>query len=1041
VPLEGLDPIALEESTRVALECGFVDELDLLSSSATALFDLMISLPRGETKRELGRRVLRTLHQCDAHTFVALATGLAIATPKVLARPQARARVALCLQLPYGLVPEVDALALALISSPKLAGEWLVTPSSGSLPQRRLAARLLERAAREAWRQHHDGNRVGLRVFRSDFVSEAWQRLLSERESLTWRHVAAARGLLVDLIPEFDEEVRNNLRADSGPGEWRRGMTSLAASIAVRQESSLQACRDQLATERAQENPGISGSMLFGIVSAAAFHIDTAQELLTDLAMIANIEAAQSIVEIQREHISADFVDQAALILRQRLEEDLHSKDDGLAAHAGALLDELGTVTESTSTVQGNVLAAMQAYTDSGPAAAKEATISAVECADHTMGELREGRDQSSAERRMAFRALREIELGLLENNALRDLLLITHVSSEELDNHLLDEVHANLSWWLLSFEESNIDSSELQHLSWRLARLKALIHQVDADGANPKQQENLRARRELTLSIFRDRVRYDETSRLRRMVVVTLARACDASLREDWYELSDMLIGILPCIKNQEDLEVFTEASLISEMEVLSRAYTELVARGASGDFASMLDAHDALVAAFPWSGSPRVEALRAALADLGSALLHVKLAHCRAALLHEGQSSPLTELAASCQWLAQLTSGARRRLDIADVEVAPFLGRALRALDTALQSHEPVRDEIAGCIALLEEELPAAFASLVSSALSVVDGLPDTAPAESPSAEPVVPLRSRRASHSAPVRDNVAGFQVLRALGDGGQGSVHIACRDEDRDQETPALFALKRPQFSEQHAQVLSEGEFVDLFRQEAGILLTLPPHDNLAGFVTFDLGAKPDPILVMEYIEGPDLGRLLEAGDFAMPQVLRLLDGIAAGLEAMHKMEVGHLDIKPENIVVRGGNPVLVDFGLAGRQFRPGCATVYYGAPEVLSGEGRGPAIPADAYSFACLAFELLTSASLFDGESVQDFVRAHLSHDGNPPGLVNLSKSDSSLLALTQAIARCLRHDPRQRTSVSTFRSDLAGLAGNLGNRDWPLGRQ
>ncbi len=1038
VPLEGLDPRALEASTERALEMGLVDDLSWLSSSASALFNLMISLPPGQAKRQLGRRILRTMQQCDAPTFVALATCLAKATPKVLASSQARARVALCLQLPYGLLPEVDSLALALISSPKMARDWLVEPSSGSLPERQLAARLLERAAREAWRQHQQGNRVGLRVFRSDAVVDAWQRLLNDRESLTWRHVAAARGVLVDLIPAYDQEVQSDLQEESSQGRYRRALISLVASIAVRERDALVRCRALLASDLLRKAPDIASTMLFGAVSAAAFEPELTEELLFDIAALGDLEVVSHLLAIRREAIAPDFATRALASRSEDIRTQLTSADEGIAALAGALLAEMDPA-EKQATLPAMVFRAMHAYADKGPAGAREPTDDAIEFAEHLLGELEATGEQTAGERRLAYRALRELDRGLLESDALSDLLRMTQQRQTE-SEHSLDRLRARLTAWLLSYEAQAIESEAVPHLSWRLARLKALIHLVDADASDHADQDALRARRSEVVAVFRERVVHDHPSRLRRMVVVALARACDASLREDIFELSDLLLGIVPIFAELDDLEIFAQASLIADLEVTSRSYRALLESADMGALAQGLDKHEALISSFPWAGSPRVEALRAALIELGSALRRIQLASCVADLYSSNSSGAIAELAGACQWLAQLTSGARRRLEIADQEVAPFLGKALRTLDMNLREQLSIVNELDGCIALSDEELPGAFASLLRCGLQHLQGLPYERPKLAAPVQVVGEDHQRRLPVGLPAQRNIAGYHILDAIGDGGAGSVFIVCRYEDRNQVDAPLYALKRPAYSGQHAQVLSENEFYALFRQEAGTLLSLPPHKNLAAFVTFDLLAKPAPILVMEYIQGPHLGRLLESRELQCHEVFEWLEGIAAGLEAMHKLEIGHLDIKPENIVVREGAPVLVDFGLAGRQYRPGCATVYYGAPEVLVGEGRGSALPADVYSFACLAFEMLAGHSLFDGESLKDFVRAHLSHDGNPDALVRLSKSDPSLLPLTQVLARGLRSEPSQRTSVGKMRSDLAALAGKLSERPWPLGQ-
>ena len=128
---------------------------------------------------------------------------------------------------------------------------------------------------------------------------------------------------------------------------------------------------------------------------------------------------------------------------------------------------------------------------------------------------------------------------------------------------------------------------------------------------------------------------------------------------------------------------------------------------------------------------------------------------------------------------------------------------------------------------------------------------------------------------------------------------------------------------------------------MFRLEAGALLSVPEHKNVARFVTFDAGARPKPILVMELVEGSRCDQVLAVRGLDMPRALGILDGVLAGLEAMHAVGVGPLDVKPSNVILRpSGEPVLVDFGLAGRHIRPGCGTGCYCAPEVWGVLPRG-----------------------------------------------------------------------------------------------------
>ena len=252
------------------------------------------------------------------------------------------------------------------------------------------------------------------------------------------------------------------------------------------------------------------------------------------------------------------------------------------------------------------------------------------------------------------------------------------------------------------------------------------------------------------------------------------------------------------------------------------------------------------------------------------------------------------------------------------------------------------------------------------------------------------------------------MGGFYVQRPIGRGTVGSVFVVCRAEERHEPSADRFALKIPTYDGSVAHTLSEEEFLRLFREEAGALLTLPQHPNLADFVTFDARARPKPILVMELVDGPNLERLLDRRDLTLPLALSILDGVAAGLETMHALGIGHLDVKPANVILRvpsafdGFGPGAQPRGGAaagagrlrsgGRKVRPGCASPYYGAPEVWVTEGMGPRAepaPADVYSFCCLAYELLVGRRLFGGDTLPAVVAAHYAHDGDPPALASL----------------------------------------------------
>jgi serine/threonine protein kinase len=284
------------------------------------------------------------------------------------------------------------------------------------------------------------------------------------------------------------------------------------------------------------------------------------------------------------------------------------------------------------------------------------------------------------------------------------------------------------------------------------------------------------------------------------------------------------------------------------------------------------------------------------------------------------------------------------------------------------------------------------------------------------------------------------LGGFRLVRPMASGGLGSLFIARRLEDEGDPLAKDVVLKVPHDAAALAAHVPEEELLQQFRSEASALAAIPVHPNLARILAFDVAARPKPFLVMELVEGHTLDHELNTGAMTVARALEILDGVLAGVDAMHGTGVGHLDLKPDNVILRRGtgDATLVDFGLSGRHVRKKCGNPMYAPPEVWS-DDRAPdsAFAADSYSFACLAFETLTGKPLFDGDELFGVIRQHLVHDGLPPGVASL-RARPELRKLADILSRALRANPAQRTRIRMLRTELARVAPSLREVEWPM---
>ncbi|WP_146653805.1 serine/threonine-protein kinase [Labilithrix luteola] len=1105
-PLEGLHPDVLLKGVQVALEGGLVDDLDWLAPQAAgvALYSLAAALPVGSEQRELGRRVLSRMLAANAETFTAMATIMAQTAGKGLSSPAIRARVALVCELPVSHGIADGPLALALVSRREYAREWVATPSTRSLPARRLAAKILERAAREAARRAQMGDAHALRAFASDTVRGAYVRLLADRESLVWRYVAVARGLCAPWMPELKQQILDGLREALSPTEWRRATASLAALAAVQPGEALKIMQGLVKRGFfTLEDPASASAFVWGIPRAIEAEPEAATKLLDLLLSVATPEVGEAIGELRFEYGASRAVERAAakaLELVRSEKAKPRGGDDGADALHHEIARDLEGSRREDEPLRVQASMALDAFATEGALGAYTRARDTVMAARGGMDALAavardddaEGRTGSMA-RRTSMAVLRDLDAALLERPIVADLLKLGG-STEQVRGveDALDAIRERLAEWIVACEtpdEVSAPGMNPRHATLRLRRLRALLHLVDGDlgegatmsepvsrprgesgeGADVQRAKRLRALWLRTVKALLEHFDQQPAPVLKRTLLAALARALDALVRLGVCDVVDALLVLAQRIKTTEEFDTLAEASMDPDLRhVLVRyaqflretdgqkpiakkpsdpkdsVYPPSIAPPPGSPTEQRLKAFEELANELAPEASARSEALRTVFVRLHAALVSIVHAGSLRALATSDASDPdvLGNVETWASALVQMSVGARGRLDpeLPTMALSPpqpkllsmVVSRVLAGAELSL-----VEEALGPAIDELMTGLPVGIARLVASILwSLVE-----LPIERPSRAGVAMMVGEQLPAWLPARRTIGGFYVVRALGVGGTASVFVVNRVEDRHEQGAERFALKVPDYTATAARSVSQDEFLKLFREEASALIMLPNHVNLARFVTFDLAARPLPILVMELVEGVTLERVIGSRTFDMKRCLKALDDVLAGLVAMHSVGLGHLDLKPSNVLLRRGEQaVLVDFGLAGRKIRPGCGTGPYGSPEVW-GVVPDNVVPspmaADIYSFGCLAFEMLTGKVLFDAPNEVTQITMHVSHDGAPLPMRSLI-ANPEVGPLAEVLVPTLRRDPRHRPTAEELRNDIRAVASMVEEARWPV---
>lgn len=213
---------------------------------------------------------------------------------------------------------------------------------------------------------------------------------------------------------------------------------------------------------------------------------------------------------------------------------------------------------------------------------------------------------------------------------------------------------------------------------------------------------------------------------------------------------------------------------------------------------------------------------------------------------------------------------------------------------------------------------------------------------------------------------------------IGRGGMANVYVGT--DTRLQRRVAIKAL-RP-------EVAVDADSRKRFQREAHSVSAMG-HPNIVR--VYDAGEQiipnasvdtPIPYIIMEYIDGKILRRLMDAGAFEPKVAVHIALGILDALDESHRSGIIHRDIKPGNVMITQSGLVKVcDFGIAQAIEDPTndpsaiVGTAQYFSPEQAKGDiidGR-----SDVYSAAVVLFEMVTGTPLFTGDTSVSIAFQHV----------------------------------------------------------------
>ncbi len=257
---------------------------------------------------------------------------------------------------------------------------------------------------------------------------------------------------------------------------------------------------------------------------------------------------------------------------------------------------------------------------------------------------------------------------------------------------------------------------------------------------------------------------------------------------------------------------------------------------------------------------------------------------------------------------------------------------------------------------------------------------------------------------------------FSVEKILGEGGMGKVYAGKQ----------LSVGREVAIKVLRAELTDQALLVKRFFREAQVISQFS-HPNIVRLIDFGQDVDKDVLyLVMEFINGTELGSLIEGHRLKPELAVDIIVQACEALSEPHSSDVIHRDLKPENLMLVPMSDgriqtKVVDFGIAHAlqtetkltQTGSVFGTVQYMAPEQARGAEVGP--PTDVYALGCILFELLTGLLPFTSDSAMGMLMAHVQEP--IPALADILPGGEDVQELSELVIWMMQKEPEDRPAT------------------------